>query len=177
MAFEKQKAVWRRDFRTADYLGIKQHLANVDWIGTLTVLNTVNEQYEAFLAILHHVIDLFVPLKKTKPMELRFPNYLKRMNSHRSFLWDKASFSSMDSKEWADYKTSNAKVGKALYRYNLYKEKKILQQEDTMKFYSYINSCSSKKKGAAFGMPTLRGCDGSRFASPFEKANLLAGEF
>lgn len=121
---ERNMSIWRRDFNTADYDKIKQHLADVDRIGTLTALETANEQHEAFLAVLHHVIDLYVPMREINPGNLKIPNYLERMNRHRSLLWDKAS-KSMDSNAWTDYVAFNRKVDKAFSRYNLYTEKKF----------------------------------------------------
>lgn len=49
--------------------------------------------YETFLAVLHHVIELYVPKRKVVSNQLNLPPYLKRLHRQRSSLWNQAVIS------------------------------------------------------------------------------------
>ncbi|EYC13140.1 hypothetical protein Y032_0045g1289 [Ancylostoma ceylanicum] len=126
---------YKRDFKNADYSAILEHLANIDWLGSFNMTNTVNEMYETFLAILHHVIELFFPIRKVKLAQLSLPKYLQRMLNHRTLLWKNAVLK-QDANSWDKFKEANLRTEKAVNRYNVYLEKKLIESEDKTKFYS-----------------------------------------
>lgn len=56
-----------RDFKAANYAKINEHLAGVDWIGTLSNANSVDQMYELPLHVLYRVIELYMPWRKVDP--------------------------------------------------------------------------------------------------------------
>lgn len=74
-----QSVVVSRDFKAANYEGIKPFLSRVHWYGSFATVNSVNDMYEMFLAILNHCIDLFVPLKRVKLHHSALPRHLHRL--------------------------------------------------------------------------------------------------
>lgn len=56
-----------RDFKAANYAKINEHLAGVDWIGTLSNANSVDQMYELLLHVLYRVIELFMSWRKVDP--------------------------------------------------------------------------------------------------------------
>ncbi|EYB91981.1 hypothetical protein Y032_0199g1649 [Ancylostoma ceylanicum] len=51
----------RRSFTKCDYEAINAYLANVNWINSFESVSSVNDKYNMFIDILHHVVDIFVP--------------------------------------------------------------------------------------------------------------------
>ncbi|EYC27587.1 hypothetical protein Y032_0009g811 [Ancylostoma ceylanicum] len=56
--------VVKRDFNAANFADIRNYLYNVDRYGSLDMVNSVDGQYELFIRILYHCIDLSVALIK-----------------------------------------------------------------------------------------------------------------
>lgn len=50
-----------KNFSKADYPSILSYLRNVDWLGSLSILSTVNAMYELLISVLKHCIAHFVP--------------------------------------------------------------------------------------------------------------------
>lgn len=76
--FNTHEASWVRDFKAGIYDRIKKHLAAIDWIGILENVETVDEIYETLLFVLHHVIDLYDPMKKIELRSKRLQDHLRR---------------------------------------------------------------------------------------------------
>ncbi|EYC26747.1 hypothetical protein Y032_0010g946 [Ancylostoma ceylanicum] len=163
---------YKRDFKNADYSAILEHLANIDWLGSFNMTNTVNEMYETFLAILHHVIELFVPIRKVKLAQLSLPKYLQRMLNHRTLLWKNAVLK-QDANSWDKFKEANLRTEKAMNRYNVYLEKKLIESEDKTKFYRYVKF----RRGNRSSIPCLKNESGEDVIQDGYKAEILAKVF
>ncbi|KIH64523.1 hypothetical protein ANCDUO_05165 [Ancylostoma duodenale] len=53
--------VVEKDHKHADFASAKECQNQIDWYGSLSHVQTVDEKYETFLSILKHCIELFVP--------------------------------------------------------------------------------------------------------------------
>lgn len=169
---EREQFKWARDFNRADYNEIGSYLTAIDWIGILSSSSNVDQLYETFLAILHHAIDMYVPMRKTGDDAKGFPEYLIRMNRRCVFQWKKACASGRK-EDWALYEALSSKANKALYRYNVFQEKKIAKSKDRTAFYRYVSSRIGKDNG----VPSLTKDDGELASTESDKADLLGEVF
>lgn len=161
-----------RDFASVDFPAIERYLSDIDWFGSFGSVNSVNEMYEMFLFILHHVMDLFIPMKEIKSKARRLPAHLERMVLRRGRLWEVAIKDDC-SRAWDSYKVFNAKVEKAISKYNAHLEDKIIQSSDPTKLYTYIRKRMKESKS----IPSLVISESQVAKSDKEKAELFASEF
>ena len=71
--------VLKRNYSRANFDSIISYLSGVDWNGSFNTVTTVDEKYELFLTVLHHTIDLFVPVIKIPLGRPHFPAHLNRV--------------------------------------------------------------------------------------------------
>ncbi|KAK6032679.1 hypothetical protein OSTOST_01133, partial [Ostertagia ostertagi] len=123
-----------RDFKAADYGAIGHYLSEVDWIGSFASVESVDEKYEMFIAILHDVINKFVPYRRSKRGRLHLPAYLVRMVSRRNKLWDNAIRERSESC-WASYRALSKKLDKAIAKFYSNLERKLVNSGDGSSLY------------------------------------------
>lgn len=163
---------WVRDYRCADYYQIGTYLAGIDWVGMMNSGGTVNQLYETLLAVLHHTIQLYVPLRKLNAEEKGLPEHLRRLSRRRLNCWKKASATGSQ-QDWSLYESLSCKLGKALHRYNLYLERRITLSRDKKAFYKFMSSHSGKDNA----IPNLLGSNGEFISTDKDKADLMAEAF
>ncbi|KAK6010739.1 hypothetical protein OSTOST_24207, partial [Ostertagia ostertagi] len=145
----RTNTILRRDFRSANFESILNYLYSVDWYGSFNSVDTVNEKYELFLAILHHTIELFVPLKPCKATDVQLPQHIVRWNRKKNLAWYKA-VASGSPKDWDDYRNLRVAFEKRFVNLRLKKSK---------------------------GLSVLFANDGTAIIKDKDKAELLANVF
>lgn len=168
----QERITLKPDFKNADYPAIERYLSTIDWLGSFSSVSTVNEMYEIFLAVLHHTIELFVPIRKVVPIQLGLPHYLRNKLKKRAQAWELA-VSMNDHVTWDKFKEVNVRTEKAINKYNIYLEKRFLMSKDKSKFFRYISSRTGKGNSAS----SLRLDNGEIVLGDEPKANLLAKVF
>lgn len=163
---------WIRNYKCADYYQIGIYLASIDWVGIMSSGSTVDQLYETLLTIIHHTIEMFVPMRRMGEGEKGVPDHLRRLNSYRFYCWNKACVTNRQ-EDWALYETLSIKHAKALRRYNMYIERKVMQSKDRRAFYRFI----STRSGSDNVIPTLVNSNGELISSDKEKADLLGEVF
>lgn len=101
------------DFARGDYDAFRLYLAQVDWLGSFSCLNNIDEIYEMFLAILHHAMELFIPIVHRTSTKFKLPSYLRKMSTHLDQLWGLATKSNSTT-DWANFKALSAVYNKKL---------------------------------------------------------------
>ncbi|KAK6040808.1 hypothetical protein COOONC_21686, partial [Cooperia oncophora] len=115
----------RRDFSSANFDSILQYLSGIDWYGSLNSARSVNDKYELFLTILHHTIELFVPLKPAKSKgTLRLPSYLERLSKRKNDAWNIA-IGGDDVNAWDNYRKLRRLLDKKLKKFWSRVERKV----------------------------------------------------
>lgn len=66
----------RKDFAAADCFTIREYLDSIDWLSSFIFLKSVDDVYEMFIAILHHVIEMHVPVVKVAARPTMLPGHL-----------------------------------------------------------------------------------------------------
>ncbi|VDL64580.1 unnamed protein product [Nippostrongylus brasiliensis] len=77
----------------ADYSMIQCYLSGVDWYGSLASVESIDDKYELFLAILQHSIELFVPNVKVRLGKASLPRHLVALQRQKSRAWTAANSS------------------------------------------------------------------------------------
>ncbi|KAK6048836.1 hypothetical protein COOONC_13659 [Cooperia oncophora] len=76
-------------------------IRDFDWYGSFQSVDILNEKCE-FLSVIHHTIELFVPLKPQKTTGVQLPLHLIRCNRKKNSAWAKA-VSSDNQADWDEY--------------------------------------------------------------------------
>ncbi|KAK6008895.1 formate--tetrahydrofolate ligase, partial [Ostertagia ostertagi] len=166
------REVFVRDFKKANFDAINEYLSQVDWYGSLNCADTINEKYELFLGILHHTIDVFVPVKMRKTSEMELPPHLVRLNRKKSIAWNKA-LSGGNPGDWEKYKMLRSAFDKKLTKFYGHIEKKVIYSRNKNAFYRFLNS--KLKKGQSLG--ALLDDDGNVIRNEKDIAELFARVF
>lgn len=117
----KQPVKWVRDLKAADNAAIGKCLAGIDWFGSFNYIESVNEKYEMFLAILR--VGYFHP-------SVGISDYLKRMIHRHKQLWNNALTDGRES-SWSLYiGFNNSTMERTLARYNSCIENKLVETRD-----------------------------------------------
>ncbi|EYB81617.1 hypothetical protein Y032_0378g294 [Ancylostoma ceylanicum] len=161
--------VARRNFKDADFDKINQYLLGVDWYGSFGSVLTVNDMYELFIAILHHVIDEFIPLSEVPANQMKLPSHLKALATRRAAAWDQASRTGSPT-SWNTFRKLNRKFECRLKKYNSFIEKKVIESGSKASFYKFLKS----KLNAKAKLGPIRKEDNTIVTTDLEKAEVFA---
>ncbi|KAK6054994.1 hypothetical protein COOONC_07501 [Cooperia oncophora] len=128
-------------------------------------VDTPNEKYELFLAVIHHTIELFVPLKPQKTTGVQLPLHLIRCNRKKNSAWAKA-VSSDNQADWDEYNKLRTTFEKRLSKFYNHVERKVIFSKNKNAFHRLLNSRLGKAKE-----------DGIAVCKDRDKAELLADVF
>ena len=162
------------NFSKADFNGIKEYLADVEW----TKLDTldVNESWSFFTDILYKCFNLFVPKvkikSKTKPFWLDKKCMKQIRKKYKFFKRFKESKLSYDYNKYIEQRN---RVKRDIRDAVKNHEKKIAKESKTnpKSFWKYVNT----KLSRSTGVPNLLKPDGNLTTSDNEKANVLNSFF
>ncbi|EYC27452.1 hypothetical protein Y032_0009g735 [Ancylostoma ceylanicum] len=162
----------KRDFKSVDFEAVNNHLSSVDWYGSLDSVDTVDEKYELFLAVLNHCIELFVPIIKVPLHDSCIPPHLTSLSRKRSLAW-RTAVEQDTTESWAAFSRLNKIFSKRLWKFNNNLEKKIVRSKDKNAFYKLINSRIRPKNNIG----VLVSSQGTIAQTDREKAEMLADVF
>lgn len=78
--------------------------------------SSVNKKYEMFLGILHHAVDMFVPVRRISVSKIYLPSYLQNMYDHWRCLFH-ATKRSQSANDWDKFHRFSLKFDHLLYKY------------------------------------------------------------
>ncbi|EYC34129.1 hypothetical protein Y032_0001g262 [Ancylostoma ceylanicum] len=161
-----------RSYKDADFDAIRMYLSDIDWYGSLDSVQTVDDKYELFLAILSYTIDLFVPLKKVPACRAHLPQYLNSLFQKRLEAWDSAVANGSDD-NWETYRRVNETFERKLWKFNNSVEKKVINSRDKSAFYKMLKKRLNVKP--QIGILTTN--EGRLISTDNAKAEVLADVF
>ncbi|KAF8385900.1 hypothetical protein PRIPAC_75042, partial [Pristionchus pacificus] len=162
----------RRDYKNADYNLINSQLANVDWNSAFSKIAHVDLMYDLLISVIQKSIDTHVPWVRVSITHGKLPPHLERLLGKRFHVWQR-SINSNDPDDMREFEALNKKFRKELLRYHKSIEKRIIDSEDSNKFFRFMKRCSNKSKG----VEGLKNTNGSLVMDDTGKANLLAEAF
>lgn len=161
------------DYKNADYLGINNYLASINW--DIILYQDINNSTNNFYNILSSVIDLFVPLKKYKTSN--FPRWfsaelrrltIEKKNVHIIY---KKYGRDKDYYKFSQLRSQCKALSKTCYQTYLYNMENSINSNPRA-FWTYIND---HKK--TYSLPNILRYNGETSNTGLEAANLFADFF
>ncbi|GMT09751.1 hypothetical protein PFISCL1PPCAC_1048, partial [Pristionchus fissidentatus] len=162
----------RRDYKKADYALINCQLANVDWVLAFSTIKSVDDMYDLLMKLIQKTIDIHVPWIRVSVTHGKVPPHIDRLISKRFVAWQQ-SISGNDPAFTSEFERLNRQFRKELTRYHKTIERRVIDSEDSNKFFRFMKKCTSKSKG----VEGLKKSDGTLVMDDHGKANLLAETF
>jgi hypothetical protein len=165
-----------RDFKLADWAGIRTFLDQIDFFqlfhGNLAVTSIIEEFYK----ILNLCLDRFVPIKyntnRTNSQLVKYPYALRRLLRRKAAAWRKYS-TPKTLESLAVYKNIASQCKSAIYSFSLSYENNLIANANIGSFYRYANSKFSCKSAVG----PLCNSDGSLIIDAADKAAILLQTF
>ena len=164
------------DWQSADYSGMSAQLSSVDWQTILSNNLTVDSFWHAFRCELEKAIDANVPIRQIDPIgvqstrrRMNYPVGIRRMMARKRCLWRKYRENPVDAVAKDRYYRCEAMCREKVRNYEIARESKIIQSNNTGCFYKYVNSKLSNKSGVG----ALKKENGGMATDDAERANLL----
>jgi len=171
-------SVTRYDWYKADFNGISDYIATVNWLEILTVNLTADSLWSAFRTVLQTAIDMYVPQKIVNNcinVKCRrwYPAALRHSIHKKRCLWRKKRDNPNNAVLAAAYRTAEHECRQLLRDYEIKVEQKIIERKNAGSFYRFVNNKLSCKRG----LGALNGGNGDVIVSDAERANLLNDYF
>ncbi|MEM7299270.1 MAG: hypothetical protein AAF391_13515, partial [Bacteroidota bacterium] len=156
------------DFPKGNYTAMESYLNSIDWLLFFSLFCTINDCFEAFLKMIHFMVEKFVPVKQTRRGK-SYPKHIQRVINEKRRLWRKR----MQTNGMQIYKDCANKCKSMISNYVRSVEKKIVKKRNPRAFYSFVNSHLTRKTGVA----PLRDKQGKVHTAELAKAGLLQEQF
>jgi len=162
-----------RCWKSADFDGMSRHLSEVDWDSLFTVNFTADSIWNAFCNILNDAVDLFVPVKNMRTAGKRkvkhYPNSINMALTRKKCLWRQLRNNPESSTAQANYKLAASKCKMLIRNYEIKKERKVIEANNTGEFYKFVNRRLSCKSGVG----ALRDDAGRLITDDKQRADML----
>lgn len=168
----------RRDWSKANFEGMAQYIAAIDWYGLLEINLTADSIWKAFTEIIQVAIDNNVPVKSHMPnsqqrkCKTRYPPNIRRAISKKRRLWRKRRESGTAVTSEA-YCNATEKCRQLIRDFEIKKERDIIEANNAGAFFKFVNRRLSCRKGVS----ALRDAVGNVVANDTDRANLLNNYF
>ena len=140
-----------RCWKSADFDGMSRYLSMIDWDSLFTVNFTADSIWNAFCNTLNDAIDMFVPVKNMRKTGKRkvkhYPNSIKRALTRKKCLWRKHRNNPENSAARTNYKLAASKCKMLIRNYEIKKERKVIEANNTGDFYKFVNRRLSCRSG------------------------------
>jgi hypothetical protein len=158
------------DFSQADWVSIASYLDNVDFFNLFDSCVDVNSVVNNFYLVIFEAFNRFVPLRNCYKFNCQshYPHKIRRLFSKKCTAWKQ--YRTFHTQELlAKYKSIASQCRSAIYSHHVDVENKVINSENTNKFYRYANRKFTNK--SLIG--PLKSNDGSLLIDPTRKAELL----
>ena len=140
-----------RCWKRADYQAMSQYFLDVDWLRLMSENLTPDTLWSAFCEVLNNAIEQFVPIQHVRNTHCsvikHYPHNIKSAIARKRCLWRQLRNDRHNNVLRHTYKQAGAKCRLLIYKYELKKERKIVQDNNTGSFYKFINEKLSCKRG------------------------------
>ena len=158
------------DFKSADFEAINRTLSSYNW-NSLANPQSLQQQYDNFISILHSVIKQYVPVRVcSNKSKRRLPKYIRKLLKTKLKTY-KLLKSGKCSKLFYNTKVREYEVEVRKWHEKI--EEAVCSNPNNNKLYSYTN----KKLNNHFTLPPFINQDGETISSDAEKADLLNKTF
>jgi hypothetical protein len=167
------------DWSSANFELIAQYLTAVNWYDLIAVNLTPDSLWSACSSLIQGAVDQFVSSRSCVTVKRRVRKVwylpgIRRAVARKRCLWRKHKANPGDSNIAAAYRSAASKCKQLIYGYELRKERKVVNCNNTGAFYKFVNNRISSKKGVG----ALRSRKGKTvLVSDDERANLLNDYF
>ncbi len=154
----------RYNFRRADYSNLVQSLDRIDWSLLFKSCSTSQQMWDTFLAVLHPLIENYIPKQKVAIVARKWPSKIKRLVLKQKRLHRKYRLKPTTAARnvWK----SAAKEARSATRQEVFnREVEVLNNGTDNHFWRYVNSKLTCKSG----LPSLQQDDGTFAESDQEK--------
>ncbi|MCP4488721.1 MAG: hypothetical protein GY820_15615 [Gammaproteobacteria bacterium] len=158
-----------RDFKRTDWHSARLFLISINWIVCFANCVYVDDYWDAFLSVLNVVLQNFVPLTAVK--SLRYPRYIRRLLARKRRAWVPTSLISPSRR--ARYSKLCVQCSRAIKRFEILREEKVILSHNIGKFYSFVKS----KRSCVSSVYPLKRFDGSTAVTDIDKAIVLNNQF
>ena len=170
--------VKRYDWSGADYDAMSNYIAGVDWLSLLSTNLTADNLWSAFSNVLQTAIDLFVPvnyIRRDNSVKCRrwYPAALRRAIVRKRCLWRKHRESPDDERLLEAYHGAEGKCRQLLREYEIKRENRVIDSDNTGSFFRFVNGKLSCKRGLC----AINDDKGGVITGDAERANLLNDYF
>jgi len=168
-----------RDFEHANYQYLNEYLYGVDWNSIFQYCFTTEQCWSTFTCVVNNAVERFIPIKRCRPTcsslkkkGVRYPQYIKRMQNYKAFLWKKWKHSKCPGDKKAYGEAAN-RCRSAIIKHNAAKELELIRKNNIGSFYNFVNNkLHSRSRINALMRP-----DGSMSDSAVEKSEIFNGFF
>jgi len=162
------------DWSQADYDGMNNYIAAVDWLKILSVNLTADSLWAAFSDVLQTAVDLFVPVKSMSEYTNTkcrrwYPAALKRAITRKKCLWRKHRSDPDDVDALLAYRKAATNCKQMLREYEIKREQKVIDGNSAGGFFRFVNGKLSCRRG----LGALCDDSGDVITSDIDRANLL----
>ncbi len=158
-----------KDYAHADYSAINDWILSINWGDVFNACTSVEDAWLIFSNLLNFVVDTFVPIKRRCASAKRYPAHILQLQAKKKRLWRKRRSAGGLSR----YDKVVKLCRKAIRRFFVKQEERVITSKNQNTFFKYINS----KLSTRGGIPPLKRNDGSFAVDDAEKARLLNSYF
>ena len=167
----------RYDWSTADYDGMSEYIAGIDWLDILTT-HTADCLWAAFSEVLQAAIDVCVPVKYVRnnanvKCKRWYPAALRRAISRKRCLWRMKRESPDNTDLFAAYRDAEHKCRYLMQQYEMKREQNVIECNNAGTFFNFINNKLLCKRG----LGALKNDNGDLITDDGDRANLLNDYF
>ena len=168
----------RYDWLRADYDGMSNYIAGIDWLQVLTTELTADSSWTAFSDVLQTGIDLFVPFKyvsssSSVKCKRWYPAAIKHAVARKRCLWRKHRESPDDVNLLAAYRRVDEKYRQLVRQHEIKREQRVIESDNAGSFFRFVNGKLSCRRG----LGALNDDNGDVVTSDIDRANLLNDYF
>ena len=140
------------DWERADFTKFGECLENADWLSVVHNNLTPDDLWSAFCEVLRSIANVCVPVKPAIPSKKNtsikhYPYSIQRVAARKRLLWRQSQVDPTDTIKKEAYRLSVHKYRLLVRRYEIKKEQKIIESNNTGDFYKFINKKLSYKVG------------------------------
>jgi hypothetical protein len=150
-------SVPKHDYRCADYNGLSQYFANIDWLALYAQVppSDVNSVWLIFRNVISQAVEMFVPIqgKRRSRKPFKYPLYVRRALKRKQALWRCRHQPGM----LEQYKQQAARCRCLISRCHIRAEKRLIASGSVSAFYKHVN----RKLDNCQRIPPIRAANGA----------------
>lgn len=132
------------DFKSADFILMKQRFSTLNWELILSGFDSIDELYAKFCQSVIEVMSVTVPVKIKAPQFRSYPAHINRLKTKRDELYQRLKG---DITLLWEFKQISKRLLKSVQKFEKRKEEKFLENLTNKKLFSFIKNKFAKRSG------------------------------